>query len=539
MSDLSDILSEAHPGLNRKLQKAADLLARGQARQAADLCLHFLEARPDDVAALMLCSKAAQRLLDYELMLDMAQRACAARPKNVDARLRWADCLMFAGRANEALQVARQIETTATDLRGALRRVGRFYGHNGQHEDAWRCHIRALELQPGDPAAAFDAAFACGATGRFEQAEKLYDQVIYLKPDDFEAWYERSRLRRNRPEANHVDPLRFVLAHMDEGGRGAIPVCYALGQELEDLGRYQEALHYLELAATHQRRLLDYDVARDESLMAQVASAFGEDRISDGASGHRGPRPIFVVGLPCSGAGLVQHILDTHPGCRSLGALNTLPALLLRSVGRQWDQVDLGRQAAGIDFATLGRRYAEGVAGLAGPDGATVDHSPLHFCLLGLIHKALPDARIVHVRRHPVDNCHALYRSLFTRGIHHYSYDPVELGRYLQAYEALMDHWRQVLPGRMVEVDYEALLAVPEIQVRRLLDHLELDWHRDCAAFGQPEEPGEANGIRLARRYAERQPAGRWRAHRTFWSEVAGSLAEAGVRGMQSGRGPA
>ena len=520
-------MSPAKPS-NRKLQKAARLLARGALNEAADLCRHLLASDPADFDTLKLYGRICQQQAQFDAMLDAARRAAEARPRNVDARLRLAECLLYCGDVAGALDIARRIEATASQRAGALRRAAEFYTHCGQHEDAYRCQSRAMELAPDDPDAVYNAASTAVALGRMEQAEKLYDRVIYLKPDDYDAWQNRSTLRRQTPDNNHVRELKFVLDELPPDAPGRVPVCYALAKELEDLGLYEDSFNFLQQGASQRRRRLSYEVATDEAVMQQIARTFTSELLRDKRPGHASERPIFILGLPRSGTTLVDRIVSAHSAVGSLGEINSLAFVLMRTAGPHQGRNALIERSADLDFELLGRRYLDAMSGFGNESPRLIDKTPSNFLYLGAIRKALPRAKIIHLRRQAVDSCYAMYKTLFRAG-YPFSYSLQDTGRYYIAYHRLMKHWRSVMPFAFLDVDYERLVTDTEPQVRRILEYLGLEWEDACLDFHRQDTPAATASAAQVRQPIYTSSVNRWTCYEKQLMPLARKLLEHGV----------
>jgi hypothetical protein len=296
-----------------------------------------------------------------------------------------------------------------------------------------------------------------------------------------------------------------------------VPLCYALGKECEDLGRHDQAFDYLQRGARQRRSTLSYSVVDDERVMQRISACFDASRLASvGATGNPDPAPIFVMGLPRSGTTLVDRILSSHSSVQSLGEINDLAFAITALAGAAADATDrlsLIERAAALEPRALGDDYLRRVAGYPRERAKFIDKTPWNFLYLGLIAQALPNARIVHLRRNPMDSCFALYKTLFRDGSP-YSYDQGDLARYYLAYHALMQHWRRVLPGRFLEVDYERLVGLPQEAIRELLDHCGLAFEAACLEFhrnatpaatasaAQVREPMHTRSVQLWQRYA-------------------------------------
>lgn len=408
------------------------------------------------------------------------------------------------------------------------------YTHCGRHADAHRCLQRAARARPDDPRILYNLAAAEIALGHFEAAEARLDHVIALDPDDFDAWYNRATLRRQTPERNHVAALLAALERA--APRGDVALGYALAKELEDLGEHARSFQYLDRAAQARRRQLSYRVEADLEAIDAIIAAFGPGVLAPAATAARrgASGPLFVVGLPRSGTTLVDRILASHPDVESFGELNDLPLAVMQAAGKAPDKRTLIRQAAACDKAALGRGYLARVDGYGRTRPRFVDKTPLNLLYLGLIALALPGARVIHLRRDPLDSCYAMLKTLFRMG-YPFSYDQADLGRYYGAYRRLMDHWRTQLPRAFLDLDYEALVGHPEQETRRLLDWCELGFHPACLAFHRHAGPTATASAAQVREPMHTRSVGASRRHWEALAPLRAALAAQGVAVAEAG----
>lgn len=410
----------------------------------------------------------------------------------------------------------------------SLQRIAEAHIACGRHDAAARCYARAVALKPDHPRYLYNLAASKIAMGELEEAETLLNRVIRLDPEDYDAWHNRSTVRTQTPDDNHVEQLEYVLAHLEPGHAGRVPVSYALARELEDLGRYDEAWEFLQQGAVARRHRMQYDVAEDEEAMALIAEVFNERFFNEQHESHASERPVFVLGLPRSGTTLVDRILNAHSQVASLGEINTLAFALMRCAGSAQGKAELIRKSAEIDFAALGRRYVEGISAYGFGAPRLVDKTPLNFLYIGLIHLAMPGAKIIHLRRHPLDSCYAMYKTLFRVG-YPFTYSLQDVGRYYIAYRRLMRHWRACLPGRILDVDYESLVNDQEGETRRILEHCGLDFEAACLEFHKQKGPAATASAAQVRQPIYRSSVGRWQSYRRQLAPLAEKLQERGI----------
>lgn len=418
--------------------------------------------------------------------------------------------LLWSGQTRAALAQLAVLESQSAPDPLLLGRIAEIHTQCGSHAEAHRCLSTASKLAPADTRILFNLAASEIALGKLDAAEARLDRVIELEPTDFDAWYNRATLRRQTRERNHVAALEAVIAR--HAPRGDVALGYALAKELEDLGEYARAFDYLERGAAARRAQLSYRVEMDlEAIEAIIQSFDGSAAAATRADAGTGRDAIFIVGLPRSGTTLVDRILSSHPQVESLGELNDLPLAVMRAAGKAPDRRTLITQAARCDMAALGRDYLSRIEGYGRAKPRFIDKTPLNFLYLGLIARALPGARVIHLRRDPLDSCHAMFKTLFRMG-YPFSYDQTDLGRYYGAYSRLMDHWRARLPHGFLEVDYETLVGAQEAATRRLLDYCGLEFDRACLHFhenasptstasaAQVREPIHSRSVRASRR---------------------------------------
>jgi len=437
---------------------------------------------------------------------------------------------LLEGKVAQAIASLGALEAQAVTDHRLLQQIAEMYVKCGQHEAASRCFERSVALQPANPFYLYNLATSHTAMGDLDKAEALFTKTIRLRPDDYGAWLNRSVLRKQTADKNHVRELKFVKSHLADTDPGQIPVCYALAKELEDLGDYDESFAFLQEGAVRRRQNLQYDVQEDADAMSLIAETFGPDLFQRKAGAAAIEQPIFILGLPRSGTTLVDRIVSSHSQVTSLGEHNMLAINLMLEIGSsgQMNKTELIHKSASIRFAALRERYLSSVAGFGCTAPRLVDKTPLNFLYIGLIHLAMPGARIIHLRRNPMDSCYAMYKTLFRAG-YPFSYSLQDVGRYYIAYRQLLDHWRNTLPGSFLDVDYENLIASQESETRRILNYLELPWEEDCLQFHRHTGPAATASAAQVRQPIYSSSVGLWRKYARQLAPFERKLREHGI----------
>jgi tetratricopeptide (TPR) repeat protein len=438
------------------------------------------------------------------------------------------EALITRGRTGEALEALARMELGAADDPAALQRAAQLYLHCAGFAAAARCHERAAQLLPDDARVLYNLASSCTALGDLERAYALYSRVIEHDPGDAAAWLNRSLLQVWTAAHNHIDGLRAALSRLPSGHAAAVPLCYALAKEHEDLGEAAVSWAYLRRGADQRRAALAYRVDGDVAAMAQIASTFDARLLATAPPPRADERSYFVLGLPRSGTTLVERILGSHSHVGSLGEINNFVYGVMRLAAGGGGKSDMIARAARIDFAALGRFYREGIAGYGDDSPALINKTPDNFLYLGLIRMALPGARVIHLRRHPLDSCLAMYKTLFRMG-YPYSYSLEDLGHYYLAYHRLMQHWRDCLPDAIHEVDYEALVGAQEASSRALLAYCGLPWEPACLEFHRNPAPSATASAAQVRQPLHRRSVQRWHSYAEQLAPLAEFLTAHGV----------
>ena len=426
-------------------------------------------------------------------LMERIDRALALEPANPRILLHRAQCLLAIGRPKDACEAATAAQLRAPSDPALLDAIGTLFTQANQPGRALAAYNQAVALAPDQPHLLFNRATARRFLGELAAAESDYDRVITLRPDDYEAYKNRTELRTQTRDNNHTAALEALLAGGTVNGAGEVELRHALAKEYEDLGQYEQSFQQLQHGTRLRRQHIRYDVTHDVATVDWIMEAFPPGPTIPATNASSEAAPIFIVGLPRSGSTLVDRILSSHSGVYSAGELPHFALALVDNVRRQTGGAQLPRKelvarSARSDFAALGHDYLAKVRAGGIETARFTDKMPLNYLYCGIIQRALPNARIVHVTRRPMAACYAIYKTLFKDG-YPFSYDLGELAQYYAGYRRLMRHWETVLPGRIHVVSYETLVADQAGETRRLLDFCGLEWQDACAEFHRNPAP--------------------------------------------------
>jgi tetratricopeptide (TPR) repeat protein len=498
-----EIARRLEPGRTSVLVKLGGLYsALGKHDGALAMYKSLVERSPSSVDALRLLADAAFRaglLRDAEAVLT---RAAALAPQRAEVWMELGRVQLVEDKFERAEQSVREAVRLAPRAAVAHAQLGSVLVAAGQHEAAIPSFEHALELDGRNAEALKGLAHASGAVGQTDRAIATYRRCIGHHPDDGAAYWGLASLKSARFSADEIDSMRHRLSSGRLPPEADTNMQFALATALDAERDYDAAFEHLRQGNASMRAGLQYDSNAMARIDAELIRVFDAVFLRRHAGlGNPDRAPIFIVGLPRSGSTLIEQILASHSlveGTHELPELNRIVNAMSRDAGKEYPGPLL--DAAPERFHALGTEYLERTQRFRAGARHFTDKMSNNFRHIGLISLILPNARVIDARRHPLDSCMSSYKMLFSRG-QKFTYDLRELGEYYLQYQRLMDHWHEVLPGFVLDVEYEQLVGDFEGQVRRLLDFCGLPWEDGCLEFHRNER-----AVRTASSEQVRQP---------------------------------
>jgi len=456
---------------------------------------------------------------ENEQALAHYRRALSLRPVYIEAQMGLAKTLQALENLEEAERAALQaIEFDASNPKAQALLAG-IHTEMAQPARAEAEYERALQLKPDSGDALLGLGHLCTENGQMERARELFRRALAGKPDDIAARIHLVQNDKVSADDEHFAALRAEEKKMAEfSDNRRLSLHFALGKCYDDIRDYDQAFpHYL-AGCQIKRARLGYDPAAAARQFVELEEIFSKDFIDRlRGSGDPSAMPIFVLGMPRSGTTLTEQILASHPDVFGAGELPDLLRIAHRKTHP--DTTTFPDNLRYLDSATLnawGAEYVAAVRARAPQAKHITDKMPANFFAVPLIHLMLPNAKIIHVNRNPVDTCVSCFTRLFHRKQEH-TYDLAELGRYYADYARLMDHWRKVLPAdAFLDIQYEDIVADQEKESRRLLDWCGLEWNADCLDFHQTKRQVRTASVVQVRQPIYSTSVERWRKYEKF-----------------------
>ena len=501
---------------SRRIDAARDALAQGDLQATHQLAAAMLHDNPRDAEGHFLLGVAESGAGQVQAGLQHLVHAVALDPQG-EYRAQLAKLFCLVRRDGDAAATLRAAELAPPADALSRDTMGCVYARLGDHGAALAHFAEAVRLCPDNSEYRYNHAVTLNFLGRVDEAEAALEALIAMAPDHARAHHLLSSLRKQSAIRNHVARLGQTHARARDG-RDRLLLGYALAKELEDVGEPEQALDILCAANGEHRRTLPYSFDRDAAAFDAIEASAPAVRAA-AADAAPTDAPIFIIGMPRTGTTLVDRILSSHPGVESAGELQAMPLAVKAASGTRSRTVldpETIAAAAHADMGAIGRDYLQR-ASHHRRDGALrfTDKFPGNFQYAGFIARALPQARIVCLRRHPMDTVLANFRNLFavSSRYYDYSYDLLDIAAYYVRFDRLMALWAREMPGRVLEVAYEDLIADQEGKTRRMLDHVGLDWSDDCLSFHTNAAPVSTPSAAQVRRPIYSDSVARWKRH--------------------------
>ena len=478
----------------------------GKTGQAEQLCREFLNDNPANVTAIRLLAEIGLKvgvLVDSEHLLE---RCLELAPEFDMARLSYAKVLSRREKLELALEQADYLLTKEPDKPSHLALRASILVRMGDFENAIPCYENILERYPTQPSILLSYGHALKTVGEQDKAVEAYRKAITIRSSFGDAYWSLANLKTFRFEDKELNAMREQQQSHGGSREDFYHLCFALGKALEDRKQYDESFKYYHLGNAIKEKLSGYNADDIDNFVCRMKAACPLELFT-AAQGKGCPAndPIFVVGLPRSGSTLLEQILASHSQVEGTKELIQILAIARRLGGNRKKSEpsmypDNLSELESVQLQDLGQEYIERTRIQRGNSPFFIDKMPNNFLHIGLIALILPNAKIIDARRHPMAACFSGFTQLFARG-QSFTYGLRNMGRYYRDYVDLMDHWDRVLPGKVLRVQYEDMVADTENQVRRMLDHCGLEFQENCLQFHKTER-----AVRTASSEQVRQP---------------------------------
>ncbi len=502
------------PWMRDALQDGFSHLQAGRIEQASECCRRVLGARRDLPEAHFLVGLVALEARQTMTAISAFGSVTRLDPRHGAAWAQLARLFYSAGHpvsGDEALANAMRYgdgDPIIADL------LGQIHSQQGDQEEAGRWFASAAAQRPDNPMFLVNHANNEMYRGNLGAAEEGLERALEIDPGNPHAHWVLAGLRKARDDV-HVNTLRRLIGQGCRSPQASAFLHYALGKELEDLEQWDDAFEAFARGAAARRETLEFDETGERHMFDTLHRLYTADWLEGKSPGHDSSAPIFIVGQPRTGTTLIERVVTSHSQVHSAGELRHFGnsvRRLTRYRGRGRFSAELVKRASALDGPRLGEAYLGAAAKQRGATPHFVDKLPPNYLYLPLILMALPDAKVVHVRRNPMDACFASFKQLFADAYKH-SYEQREMARHHARYYRLMQHYREQFGGRFFEIHYEQAASDLAPNARALIDFLGLPWEDACLEFHKQKAAVTTASAVQVREPAHTRSIGRWRRY--------------------------
>jgi tetratricopeptide (TPR) repeat protein len=478
----------------------------GKTGLAEQHCRDFLTDEPTNVTAIRLLAEIGLRvgvLVDSEHLLE---RCLELAPEFSMARLSYAKVLSRREKLELALEQVDYLLANEPESPAYLALRASILVRMGDFGSAIPCYENILQRYPEQASIFLSYGHALKTVGQQEKAVEAYRRAIDLRPSFGDAYWSLANLKTFQFEDSDIAAMREQLKSNKGSREDFYHLCFALGKALEIRKQFDESFEHYQLGNSIKEKLSGYRAEDIEHFVRRMKAACPRELFAAAhGAGCQSPDPIFIVGLPRSGSTLLEQILASHSQVEGTKELIHILAIARRLGGnRKKSEPSLyPNNLAELDpdrLRELGKEFMEKTRIQRTGAPFFIDKMPNNFLHIGLISLILPRAKIIDARRHPMAACFSGFTQLFARG-QSFTYGLTNIGRYYRDYVELMDHWDEVLPGKVLRVQYEDMVMDTENQVRRMLKHCDLEFEESCLQFHKTER-----AVRTASSEQVRQP---------------------------------
>lgn len=512
------------------LQQGFRSLSEGRIRDANECCKQVLQIQPDLVQGHFLVGLVALEAKDRDTAFRAFASVTKLQKSHSAAWAQLAKLFMSDGQVNRAdVALAEAAKNNPQDpmIQDLL---GSIYSTIGEHGLARNWFEKANTKQPDHPPFMLNLANNLIYHGKTSEAAASLHEIIRIEPNSPQAHWSLAGVRKAENH-DHIEQMQQLLAREELHPRTQAFYYYGIGKEFEDLQEWENAFKAFSDGATARRKTVEFDEAAEVAMFEFLEKNFTSTWLDNGSVGHDSPAPIFVLGQPRTGTTLVERIISSHSQVHSAGELQQF-SLAIRRLSNHKDpkrfSTGFFEASLDLDCKKIGGLYMESTERMRGTTPRFVDKLPQNYLLMPLIMKALPNAKIVHLQRDPMDACFSSYKQLFADAYLH-SYDLEEMARHHARYRHLMDVWRDRFPDRFFEISYESTVRELEPNARALIEYLGLPWEDTCLKFHEQKKAVSTASAVQVREPVHTRSIGRWQKYEKQLEPMRASLRQQGI----------
>ena len=398
--------------------------------------------------------------------------------------------------------------------------LGNIYKSKNKLLDSINFYKQAININPKLFIVHNNLGIAYKVLGKFNEARQCFIETIKIKPDFYYAHRNLGLINNRKLTSENLEILKNNFINLKKDSDQKRELAFTLGKAHEDIEDYNEAYKYFLQGNAIARKSFNYSIAREKRLFKTIRSSFNRKLYQsiDIKIKKEKITPIFIVGMPRSGTTLVEQILSCHSKIYAAGETEILDRLIVKFINKKLNYTFLNKKnLLNMKFIRrLGNEYILELNKISDGSKFIIDKLPSNFRWIGLIKIILPNAKIIHCNRNARDTCLSIFKNYFPYRAMGYSYSLIETIDYYELYKKLMIYWKSILSDFIYEIKYENLIYSPEIEIKNLLNYLNLKWEKECLNFYNNERPVHTASDAQVRRPIYKNSINYWKKYEKY-----------------------
>ncbi len=471
----------------RRLKEQASRFLESAPETSADACLRLFKAGITSEPLLEIMVAALCKLGKFDQATVYLKALLEIHPENFEYNNQLVDCYKVTANLSELDLLYNKIAHLLSGDSQWIHLAIKICNILKKHQEA-ESYAKQLLAQDSNTADCYAMlGWHQQSLGKLDLAEKSYNKVIELNPDNIRARYALSALNKQTVSNNHIDELKKTLSTSRLNDFETASIHSALGKEYEDIKDYDNAFAHFSNSASIMNRLQHYSYEADTRVHQAMMSWFSKSLDVSTRNGYQSISPIFIVGMPRTGSTLLDRILSSHSHIASAGEIMCFRMAFQHILGDttkgDFFESYFERSQPLTNYYKIGARYANLSSAVAGTQVYFIDKLPMNYFFLGFIGLALPNAKFIVSHRSAMDTCFSNYKQLFGENYYSYSYDFTNTANHFSVFKKTINFWQNHFKDRMYNAHYEKLINTPEVEIRSLLNFLGLPFEQNCLDF--------------------------------------------------------
>jgi len=402
----------------------------------------------------------------------------------------------------------------------AYNNLGIAFKNSGKIKKSINCYQNAIKFKSNFAHAHNNLGLIMMDEGKIEDAKNHFKTAIKIDQNFAFAHRHLSIVTKYTEETSHVVQMKKNISNINISSDQKMHLAFGLGKAFDDIKKYDLAFKYFDLGNKLRRNQLKYNIKDDILFFENLKKNFNKSLLDEFVKFKKyNITPIFIVGMFRSGTTLVEQILASHPGVFGGGESKVLPQIVSHFLYKNSDNVKNKNT-----YEAIGKLYIDAAKKFQPNYKYITDKLPINFKWIAIIKIAIPNAKIIHCVRNPLDNCLSIYKNYFDFNINPYAYNLNELGKYYNCYKDLMRYWHSLMPNFIYDISYEKLIQNQKEETKKLLDFCDLDWNNKCMNFYKNKRNVSTASVMQVRKPIYKSSVNSWEKYRKHLSVLIDEL---------------